>query len=234
MSNELVLIVSMFAIYSLVLVCFRFLGKQGLCLWTVTSTIIANVEVLILIHAFGMDMTLGNILFASSLLATDLIGEFYGKEDSKKAVMLGVYATIIFLIVSSSWHLYSILPESALGVQNGILSQEPRVLLAGVAVYVVSLLFDIWCYHGIWGWTTKLCGNRRSFLWARSLVSTLLAQAINAFMFNFAAFYGVYGSSTVWHIAIASAVIYFVTSVVSTPFMYIARKIAGNRTKFER
>lgn len=58
------------------------------------TTIIANVEVLILIHAFGMDMTLGNILFASSLLATDLIGEFYGKEDSKKAVMLGVYAAI--------------------------------------------------------------------------------------------------------------------------------------------
>jgi len=231
MSNEFILIASILATYSLVLICLRFLGRQGLYLWVVTSTIIANIEVLILIRAFGINMTLGNILFASSLLATDLLGEFYGKEDAKKSVCCGVYATIIFLIISASWQFYNVLPESVLNVQNGDLQQEPRVLLAAVWVYAISLLFDVWCYHKIWARTTKLCGNKKSFLWARSLISTLGAQGINAFMFNFAAFYGIYAASTVWQISFATAVIYLVTSLVSTPYMYLARKFADNGIK---
>ena len=42
---------------------------------TVFATITANIEVLLLIDAFGMEMTLGNILFAMTFLITDILSE---------------------------------------------------------------------------------------------------------------------------------------------------------------
>src|SRR5574344_1583266 len=60
----------------------------------------------ILIKAFGMEMTLGNVLFASSFLATDILSEVYGKKEADKAVWLGIAATIAFIITSLLWQLY--------------------------------------------------------------------------------------------------------------------------------
>ncbi|NBJ75155.1 VUT family protein, partial [Neglecta sp. X4] len=66
MSNELVLIVSLVCIYAAVVLFYKFFGKTGLYMWTVVATIAANIEALILVDAFGMEQTLGNILFAST------------------------------------------------------------------------------------------------------------------------------------------------------------------------
>ena len=70
MQNELILIASIFVFFGGLVAFFRFFGKQGIFAWTVICTIAANIEVLILVHAFGLDTTLGNVIFASSFLAT--------------------------------------------------------------------------------------------------------------------------------------------------------------------
>ena len=70
MQNELIIIISMIVTYTIVLGLFRLFRNQGLYLWTIVATISANIEVLILINAFGIEMTLGNILFASTFLVT--------------------------------------------------------------------------------------------------------------------------------------------------------------------
>ena len=75
MTNELLLILSLLLIYSALLLFYYLFGKDGLYAWTVIATIAANIEVLILVDAFGMEMTLGNILFASTFLVTDIISE---------------------------------------------------------------------------------------------------------------------------------------------------------------
>ena len=66
--NELLLIGSILVIYGSLLIMFRIFGKQGLYCFTVLATIAANIEVLIVVRAFGMTMTLGNVLFASTFL----------------------------------------------------------------------------------------------------------------------------------------------------------------------
>ena len=71
---------------------YKFLGKTGLYCWTVIATIAANIEVLIVVDAFGMEMTLGNILFASTFLVTDILSEKEGKKESQKAVIIGIAA----------------------------------------------------------------------------------------------------------------------------------------------
>ena len=80
MSNEVLLVLSIFIIYGSVIAFFKLFGKQGLYCFTVLATIAANIEVLIVIVAFGMEMTLGNVLFASTFLVTDIISELYGKK----------------------------------------------------------------------------------------------------------------------------------------------------------
>ena len=90
MSNEILLIVSLVLIYSFVLLAYYFFDVSGLYGWTVFCTITANIEVLLMVKAFGMEQTLGNVLFASSFLVTDIISEVGGKKQAQKAVNLGI------------------------------------------------------------------------------------------------------------------------------------------------
>ena len=84
MLNEILLIGSIIVIYGMTLVLYRIFGKQGLYTFTIIATIGANIEVLIVINAFGMEMTLGNVLFASTFLITDIISEIYGKKEDTR------------------------------------------------------------------------------------------------------------------------------------------------------
>lgn len=80
MRNEILLILSVVIIYGSVLLWYKLLGCKGLMAFTVLATISANIEVLILVNAFGMEQTLGNILFASTFLVTDILSEVSGKK----------------------------------------------------------------------------------------------------------------------------------------------------------
>ena len=75
--NEIMILLSVLFFFGGLVACFRLFGKVGVYAWTVFETIAANIEVLILVNAFGMEMTLGNVLFASSFLATDILSEVY-------------------------------------------------------------------------------------------------------------------------------------------------------------
>ena len=78
--NEILLVLSLLVIYGSVLLVYRLFGKSGLYCFTAIATITANIEVLIMVDAFGMEQTLGNILFASTFLVTDIISEVDGKK----------------------------------------------------------------------------------------------------------------------------------------------------------
>ena len=66
--NEILMAASVFVFFGGLVAFFRLFGKNGIFAWTVICTIAANIEVLILVHAYGMDTTLGNVIFASSFL----------------------------------------------------------------------------------------------------------------------------------------------------------------------
>ena len=97
MTNELLLILSIIGIYGSVLLWLYLFGKQGLMAFTTFATITANIEVLVMVKAFGMEMTLGNILFAATFLVTDILSELYGKETSKRAVNIGIITSLTMI-----------------------------------------------------------------------------------------------------------------------------------------
>ncbi len=227
MNNEFLLILSVIVIYSTVVLFYRFLGKTGLYCWTVLATIAANIEVLIVVNAFGMEQTLGNILFASTFLVTDILSETEGKKASQKAVVIGSLTSVVFMLISQSWMLYT--PNENDWVSPAIatvFANTPRLILSSMIVYAVVQSFDVFAYHTIWNLTTKHCHDSKRFLWLRNNAATILSQFFNSILYNFFAFYGIYETKTVIHIALSGFVIYIFTSLLDTPAIYLARKLA--------
>ena len=57
--NELLIILSLPLLFGCVLLAYRLFGKIGLYAMTPIATILANIEVLMLVEGFGMEQTLG-------------------------------------------------------------------------------------------------------------------------------------------------------------------------------
>ena len=225
--NEVLLFLSVFIFFGGLVAFFRFFGKNGIFVWTVICTIAANIEVLILVHAYGMDTTLGNVIFASSFLATDIMSEVYGKKEAGKCVRIGIVANITFILISQSWFLY--VPAAADTMATPIrtvFANTPRVMLSSLFAYAVCEMYDVWAYHFLWDWSDRKWGNHKKFLWLRNNGSTLVSQLINVVVFNVCAFVGVFPWSILVQILTFGYAIFVVTSLLDTPFLYWARRIA--------
>ncbi len=224
--NELLLIISMIAEFGLVLLAYRLFGRSGLYVMTAMCTIASNIEVMMLVNAFGMEQTLGNTLFAASFVITDVLSENEGKEAADRAVDLGIFVSVVFLAISQSWLLYTPSAEdTAYAYVKGVFSQTPRIMLASLGVYAIVQRFDVWLYHKWWSYTSKKCGDSGRFLWLRNNASTLASQLLNIVLFNFAAFFGRYDTVTLLKICASGYLIYIVTSLCDTPVVYLSRRI---------
>ena len=226
MPNELLLILSLFFLFGAVLVFYRLFGKLGLYVWTVIATIAANIEVLILVDAFGLEQTLGNVLFATTFLVTDILSENHSKKEANIAVKIGIATSISFILISQSWMLYTpSVNDFARPSIETIFSNTPRLMLASLIVYAICQKFDVWAYHKWWAFTSKRCGDSKRFLWLRNNGSTLISQLLNAVLYTMGAFWGLYDIPTLISIALSSYIIFIVTSLADTPVIYLARKM---------
>ena len=224
--NELLLFGSLVLIYGATLVAYRLFGKHGLFAFTAIATILANIEVLVLIDGFGMEQTLGNVMFASTYLVTDILSENHGKKDAARAVYIGIFTAMAMLAVTQYWFLFK--PSANDWVMPSIkvvFKQTPRLMLASLTGYAVSQRFDVWLYHKWWEITERKSGNSRPYLWLRNNGSTLISQIINTIIFNVIAFAGLYDTKTLVSIILSTYVIYIFTSLLDTPIVYIARRL---------
>jgi uncharacterized integral membrane protein (TIGR00697 family) len=226
MSNELLIILSFAVIYGGVVAFYRLFGKGGLLAFNVLATLLANIEVLMLVHAFGVEMTLGNVLFASTFLITDILSENHSRKDANRAVIISTACSIIFIALTQMWLLYTPSENDwASGAIHTIFKSTPRIVCASLGVYLIAQLTDVWLYHKWWAWSRKRFGDSRRGLWIRNNGSTMISQFLNTVLYTFFAFYGTYSFQTLVSIFLSSYTIYFFTSLLDTPFVYWCRKI---------
>lgn len=229
MKNEILLILSLIFIFGCTLPAYRFWGKNGLYCMTTVVTIMANIEVLIIVNAFGLEQTLGNILFAVTFVITDILSENEGKKAADRAVNLGIASSIFFLIISQSWLLYA--PGASDWASPSIrviFANTPRIIAASLVVYAVAQKMDVWLYHKWWEFTARKTGDRHRFLWLRNNGSTMISQLINSILYNVLAFAGVYSANTLISICCSTYLIYFVCALLDTPVVYLSRRIKEN------
>ena len=165
-----------------------------------------------------MEQTLGNVLFAVTFLITDILSECEGKKAANKAVFVGIFSSIFFLILSQSWLLYTpSVNDTMMDSVKSVFGNTPRMIISSLLVYAISQFFDVWLYHKWWGFTEKKFGNKRKFLWLRNNGSTLISQILNTALFTFLAFVGTYDLPTMISIFFSSYIIYVFTSLLDTP-----------------
>ncbi|MBR4867442.1 MAG: queuosine precursor transporter, partial [Clostridia bacterium] len=137
--NEILLMGSVVLIYGMVLLAYRLFGKTGMYVMTVIATILANIEVLILVDAFGMNQTLGNVMFASTYLVTDILSENEGKKVAARAVWVGVFTSVSMLLFTQYWLLYTpAASDWAMPAVETVFQTTPRLMLASFLGYIVS------------------------------------------------------------------------------------------------
>lgn len=226
MPNEILILLSFIIIYGGVVAFYRFFGKGGLLAFNVLATLLANIEVLILIRAFGVEMTLGNVLFASTFLITDILSENHSRKDANKAVVISTLCSVVFIAISQMWLLYTPSENDwASGSIHTIFSSTPRIVCASLLVYLISQLTDVWLYHRWWDWCRKHFKDEKKGLWIRNNGSTMISQLLNTFLYTVFAFYGTYETHTLVSIFLSSYVIYFTICLLDTPVVYWCRQI---------
>ena len=235
MNNELLIILSFIIIYGGVVLFYRLFGKKGLLAFNVMATILANIEVLLLVRAFGIEMTLGNVLFASTFLITDILSENHGQKDANRSVIISTICSIFFIAITQMWLLYTPSENDwASSSFHTIFSNTPRIVCASLSVYLISQLTDVWLYHKWWGWCKKRFGDSKKGLWIRNNGSTMLSQLLNTLLYTTFAFWGTYSFETLISIFISTYMIYFFTSLLDTPFVYWCRNIHERKENANR
>ena len=228
MQNELLWVVMLLANFLLIIGAYKLFGKGGLVMWIPISVIVANIQVIQTVELFGLVATLGNIVYASSFLVTDILSENYGKSDAKKAVWIGFFS-LISMTLLMNLALYflplegDVFASSTHESLSTIFKLMPRIAIASLAAYLVSQQHDIWAFHF---WKKRFSSDRQ--LWLRNNLSTMVSQLLDSVVFTFIAFYGVFELSLLYEILITTYLLKWAVAAADTPFVYWAKHIHKN------
>ena len=198
----------------------KFFKKEGLYAWLAIATILANVTVCKMIDLFGFTTSLGNVLFASTFLATDIMSEKYSKEDAKRGVYLSVFSGITFIIITQLTLLFVPSTDDVVnGAMTDLFAISVKTISASMIMFFISNMADIHLYN-------KLKEKYPEKMWFRNNVSTILCNCIENYFFNTLAFAGIFSFPVIISIATTTTIIEIVIALCDTPFLYLSKKLS--------
>lgn len=224
MYNEFFGIATFFVTFILMVLMYRCFGKQGLIAWVAIGTIIANIQVIKTVDIFGISATLGNVMFASIYLATDILNDIYGRKVAKRAVWLGFSSTLVMIIVMQmSLHFIPAPEDISQKALSTIFDLVPRIALGSIIAYIIGQHVDVFIFSMI----KKVFQSDKTFI-IRAYGSTVLSSIIDTALFVTIAFIGTLPASVVFEIFITTYVLKLVSTIFNVPFGYIAKSFYRN------
>ena len=157
-------------------------------------TVLAGVVAFKQVQLWPTDLAVESGIFAFLLLVviSSTIAQVYGDRTARRLVWwgflpLGMSAALIALVLSLPPSVEMVAFRSAeLAAFETVLGQTPRIMLAGPAAYIVSLLLNLWIFDRLRGE-----GDATTIgLMARGAIASALSQAVDAMLFVTLAFYG--------------------------------------------
>lgn len=220
MINELLWICLLLTSFLVVIIAYKLFGKTGLYIWTAVAVILANIQVMKTIQIFGLVTAMGNVIYSSLFLVTDIINENHSKKDAQKAVWIGFFVlitTTIIMQISIQFipHESDFLNEHI----TAIFSILPRIAFASLIAYLISQTHDVWFFAKL----KKIHTGR--YLWLRNNLSTVTSQLLDNIIFTLIAFVGVFSWNIIGQIFLTSYILKVIVAICDTPFVYLARKI---------
>ncbi len=221
-SNEILWIILMLVNFSLITLAYKLFGKTGLYVWIGIAGVLANIQVIKTVELFGLVATLGNVIYGTSFLATDILSEIYGPKDAKRGVWIGFFFLVASMVIMQICLKFT--PDSSDFAQSSletIFGIFPRIVMASLTAYLISQFHDIWAYH-LW----KKIFPSRALIFVRNNLSTMVSQAIDSVVFCSIAFLGVFDMAVWWDILLTTYILKWIVAAVDTPFIYLAVRIS--------
>lgn len=139
---------------------------------------------------FGNEVTLtvGVICYPVTFLVTDIIGELWGKAESKVAVKFGFICQLVstaFIIIAR--YLPAVDPD----MQNhyvSLLGQNWIFVVASMTAFVCSQSWDVFVFHKLRDNYVKKHGSRKGGRWIWNNGSTIGSQLIDSVIYVIVAF----------------------------------------------
>lgn len=206
--------------FILVLAMYRLFGKTGLFVWIGFSTVMANLQVVKTIEMFGLTATLGNAMYGTAFLVTDILNEKYGKDEAKKAVWLGFFTLLSMTLIMQMVLMFK--PHETDFAQEALstlFSVLPRIAAGSLAAYLVSQFTDVY----IFSYLKKKFPKDGQF-WIRNNGSTMISQLLDTLVFTSIAFLGVFPIEEWVQIFFTTYLLKFIVAILDTPFGYIAKR----------
>ena len=219
--NEILTIIVILMNYTGILLAYKFFRKTGLYCWIAFAYVLANIETLKCIDLFGLSVTLGNVMFCTMVLATDILNEKYGKEEAKKGVWIGFFTIVSFTILTQIDLLF--IPNSedfANDAFKTLFGLVPRMCIASILTYIISNQLDIHIFQKI---KSKLPDEKYYLI--RKTGSNIISQFVDSALFTIIAFVGIYSLNTIMVLIFTTYIIKLIISTIDIPFMKIAKKI---------
>lgn len=215
--NVVLLFVEILCTFGSVVLMNRLFGKYGLLAWVPIASILANIMTAKSVNMFGLSSTMGTVLFASTFLATDILTENYDFKLARKAVFMGMFGTLFYIISSQIAIRYIPSPfDYAHDSMVTIFSLSFRISISSIIMYFVANMADVYLYDRL---RIRMNGKH---MWLRNNVSTILCNCLENFFFMLMAFLGVFDLNTVIIMALSTSVIEIIAGICDTPFLYLA------------
>lgn len=218
MTNELLFFGATILSFSMVLLFYRFFGKAGMWIWMAMATIIANIEVCKCVNMFGLATALGNVIYGSTFLTTDILSEFHGEKEAKKSIWIGfasmIAATLLFQV---SLLFIPNQEDFASPALKTIFTLMPRFTISSIICFLISNRLDVFLFQWF--------GKHTKHLWIKNNAATGIAQFVDTVLYTFLAFTGVFSFKAMIEIIISAYIMKVIVAALDTPFLYAARRI---------
>lgn len=216
--NELLCVITLVISFTFVILSYKFLGKTGLFLWIAIATIVSNIQTVKLVNIFGIESSLGTILYGSTFLATDILNLKYGKKEAKKTILIGFLTMIVMTVFMSLCLKYA--PSSNDFAQQSLITiftVNIRITIASLIAFAFSQFIDTILFQKL--------QKKYNKLWLSNNASTMICQIIDTIIFCTITYYGLVDIHVIFQIMISMYAFKFVIALCDTPYIYIASKI---------
>lgn len=220
MLNEILWFGLLITSFLMVIIAYRLFGKNGLYAWIAVGVILANIQVMKTIEVFGLVTALGNVIYSSLFLVTDILNENHSKNDAQKAVWIGFFVLLSTTLIMQLT--LQFIPHETDFINEhitAIFSLMPRIAFASLVAYFISQNHDVWFFDFL-----KRKQHNRN-LWIRNNLSTITSQLIDNIVFTLIAFVGVFSWSIIAQIFITSLLLKIIVAVFDTPFVYWSKTL---------
>ena len=200
----------------------------------VVSLVISNVVTAKLFYTgvslFGTVITVPGavVCYAITYLATDVIGEIWGKQEANKTVKYGFYGQLLAtaLIILTQY-----IPAADAEIQAAyeqLLGQNIIFVIGSLIAYYISQSWDVFIFHRIRNKYIAKHGDARYGRWIWNNLSTMTSQIIDTFIFigisfgiGFGWFFNPEMLPTLFTMMIGQYAVKFLLAVYDTPFFYL-------------